>query len=134
MAEGRGADILVSAIDALSIGVAALIGFAMGAVFAGVHAALPPWSLALGLIAIAALLIGYRLAFGVRRHAIGGAVGVIVAVALFTLEGQGGTVLVANDVFGWTWVLAAPLVAALAVALPFRNSGSRGADVAEVAD
>ena len=122
----RAADILVSAIDALSVGVAALIGFALSAVVTATHSALPPWGMALGVLAIAALVVGYRLAFGVRRHAIGGVIGVVVAVGVFSQEGQGGTVLVGNDVVGWTWVIAAPLVAAAAVLVPLPGAEKFG--------
>jgi len=51
---------------------------------------------------------------------------VVVAVGVFSQEGQGGTVLVANDVVGWTWVIAAPLVAAAAVLVPLSGAEKFG--------
>ena len=62
-----------------------------------------PWGLAAALIGVFALLLGIRLVAGGRWVAAAAAVGVVGTVALLTLPGPGGSVLVAGDLVGTIW-------------------------------
>lgn len=84
-----------------------------------------PWGLVAGLAGVGALLIGIRLVAGGRVASIAAAAGVVAAVALFSLPGPGGSVLVASGVVGTVWSIGPALVAVLIVAWP--SLPSRGA-------
>ena len=90
-----------------------------------------PWGLAAALIGVLALLLGIRLVAGGRWVAAAAAVGVVGTVALFTLPGPGGSVLVAGDVVGTVWAVGPALIAVLVVAWPrlpqTRPAPTRGA-------
>ena len=77
-----------------------------------------PWGLVLGLVGVAALLVGIRLVAGGRAAAIAAAARVVGAVALFSLPGPGGSVLVASGVAGTVWAVGPALIAVLVVAWP----------------
>lgn len=77
-----------------------------------------PWGIAVALIGVFALLLGFRLVAGGRLAATGAAVGIVGTVALLTLPGPGGSVLVAGDVIGTVWAVAPALIAVLVVAWP----------------
>lgn len=84
-----------------------------------------PWGLVAGLVGVAALLLGIRLVAGGRGAALAAAVGVVAAVALFSLPGPGGSVLVASGLVGTVWSVGPALIAVLIVAWP--SLPSRGA-------
>ena len=87
-----------------------------------------PWGLAAALVGVLALLLGLRLIAGGRLTAAGAAVGIVGTVALLTLPGRGGSVLVAGDVVGTVWAVAPALIAVLVVAwpsLPVRRPAAR---------
>jgi hypothetical protein len=84
-----------------------------------------PWGLVAGLVGVAALLLGIRLVAGGRAAAIAAAIGVVAAVALFSLPGPGGSVLVASGLVGTVWSVGPALIAVLIVAWP--SLPSRGA-------
>ena len=77
-----------------------------------------PWGIAAALIGVLAMLLGLRLVAGGRLAAAGAAVGIVGTVALLTLPGLGGSVLVAGDVIGTIWAVAPALIAVLVVAWP----------------
>jgi hypothetical protein len=77
-----------------------------------------PWGLVAALMGVLALLVGIRLVAGGRWVAAAAAVGVIGMVALLTLPGPGGSVLVAGDVIGTVWAVGPALIAVLVVAWP----------------
>ncbi|MFE5673109.1 DUF6113 family protein [Agromyces sp. NPDC056523] len=77
-----------------------------------------PWGLVLALIGVAALLIGIRLVAGGRAAATAAAVGVVGSVALLSLPGPGGSVLVASGIVGTVWAVGPALIAVLVVAWP----------------
>jgi len=77
-----------------------------------------PWGIAAALIGVLALLLGFRLVAGGRLAATGTAVGIVGTVALLTLPGPGGSVLIAGDVIGTIWAVAPALIAVLVVAWP----------------
>jgi hypothetical protein len=84
-----------------------------------------PWGLVAGLVGVAALLLGIRLVAGGRGAALAAAIGVVAAVALFSLPGPGGSVLVASGLVGTVWSVGPALIAVVVVAWP--SSPSRGA-------
>ena len=77
-----------------------------------------PWGLVAALVGVLALLVGIRLVAGGRWVAAAAAVGVVGTVALLTLPGRGGSVLVAGDVIGTIWAVGPALIAVLVVAWP----------------
>ena len=77
-----------------------------------------PWGLAAALVGVLALLLGLRLVAGGRLAAAGAAVGIVGTVALLTLPGPGGSVLVAGDIVGTVWAVGPALIAVLVVAWP----------------
>lgn len=90
-----------------------------------------PWGLVAALVGVLALLVGFRLVAGGRLAAAGAAVGIVGTVALLTLPGVGGSVLVAGDIIGTVWAVGPALIAVLVVAWP--KLPARGRDVAEAA-
>jgi hypothetical protein len=76
-----------------------------------------PWGIVAALTGVAALLIGIRLMIG-RLAAGAAAVGVIVIVALLSLPGLGGSVLVPATTIGTIWAVGPALIAVLVVAWP----------------
>ncbi|MFD4420817.1 hypothetical protein ACFWN7_04835 [Agromyces sp. NPDC058484] len=85
-----------------------------------------PWGLVAALIGVLALLVGLRLVAGGRLAAAGAAIGVVGVVALLTLPGLGGSVLVAGDVTGTVWAVGPALIAVLVVAWPRLPAGRPG--------
>ncbi len=85
-----------------------------------------PWGLVAALAGVAALLIGLRLLAG-RLAAGAAALGVIAIVALFSLPGLGGSILVPGTMVGTVWAVGPALIAVFVVAWPsssaFRRSG-----------
>jgi hypothetical protein len=84
-----------------------------------------PWGLVAALAGVLALLLGIRLVAGGRAVAAAAAVGVVGTVALLTLPGFGGSVLIAGDVAGTVWSIGPALIAVLVVAWPELPSASR---------
>lgn len=103
------------------IGVA-VVAFAVGAMVGIVttftHRQLPPWGLLAGLLIIAALLAGARLAFAGRLATAAAALGVVGACILLSLQSSGGSVLVANDALGIVWAVAPTLIAVVVLVWP----------------
>lgn len=77
-----------------------------------------PWGIVAALVGVLSLLVGIRLVAGGRRVAAAAAVGVVGTVALLTLPGRGGSVLVAGDVIGTIWAVGPALIAVLVIAWP----------------
>ncbi len=104
---------------------AVLIGIIYGAVATVGHGheirigeVVIPWGLAAALIGVLALLLGIRLVAGGRWVAAAAAVGIVGMVALLTLPGRGGSVLVAGDAIGTIWAVSPALIAVLVVGWP----------------
>jgi hypothetical protein len=83
-----------------------------------------PWGLVLALVGVAALLVGIRLVAGGRAASAAAAAGVIAAVAVLSLPGPGGSVLVASGPVGTIWAVGPALIAVLVVAWPSLPSRS----------
>ena len=77
-----------------------------------------PWGLVAALVGVAALLVGIRLVGGGRSAAAAAGAGVVGVVALLSLPGFGGSVLVVGDLTGTIWSIAPALIAVLVVAWP----------------
>ncbi|GAA2028237.1 hypothetical protein GCM10009819_09810 [Agromyces tropicus] len=77
-----------------------------------------PWGLVVGLVGVAALLIGIRTVAGGRAASVAAAVGVVAMVGLLSLPGPGGSVLVVDGVVGTIWAVGPVLIAVLVVAFP----------------
>ncbi|MGR0219601.1 hypothetical protein [Agromyces sp. ZXT2-6] len=108
-----------------TLAIAALVGLTYGTVATIGHRhawqvgeVSVPWGLAAGLVGVAALLIGIRLVAGGRAAAVAAAAGIVAAVALFSLPGPGGSVLVASGLVGTVWSVGPALIAVLIVAWP----------------
>ncbi len=106
---------------------AVLLGAGVGIVTTFTHRQWPVAGVPLGLLAgiaiVAALLVGFRLAFPGRLTAAAAALGVVGAIVLLGMPTAGGDVLLVGDAVGWTWAVAPVLVAAVVVAWP--ASGAR---------
>lgn len=111
-------------LDGVGYVVAALVGAGSGAVLTVVHREFAPWGLLAGLAVVAALIAGYRLAFRGRRQAFVAALGVAVATLALSAEGPGGSVLIRADLLGYAWSFGMPIVAAIALTLPWRRRRS----------
>ncbi len=98
----------------LALGVGALVGL-LGTM---AHQFAPPWGIGLALLASTALLAGLRLVQRRRLVALAAAIGVVAAIAMLTLPGAGGSVLVPDNVLGYVWTFTPVLVAAIVLAWP----------------
>lgn len=114
--------IVIAALIGLVYGTVATIGHRHAWQFGEVSV---PWGLVAGLVGVAALLVGIRLVAGGRAASVAAAAGIVGAVALFSLPGPGGSVLVASGLVGTVWSVGPALVAVLVVAWP--SLPSRGA-------
>jgi N-acetyl-1-D-myo-inositol-2-amino-2-deoxy-alpha-D-glucopyranoside deacetylase len=86
-----------------------------------------PIGVVVSLAIVAALLIGSRIVFESRIPASLAAVGVLGALAILTLGGAGGSVLVPANPAGYTWTYGATIVVAVVLAWPrFARSVPRG--------
>ena len=115
--------------------VAGLVGFFVGALLSVYNQSLwvvggqPIWLGAIcGVLVVAAVLVGFRLAFGTRVVALFCAVGIIVVVGLFSIESAGGTSLIPWNGPGILWQIAPTVVALIVLAWPrrFRRTTRRG--------
>ncbi|WP_394552571.1 hypothetical protein ACDF64_17235 [Agromyces sp. MMS24-JH15] len=109
---------------AATIAVALLVGVVYGGIATVGHRhairigeVVIPWGIVAALAGVACLLLGLRLVLG-RLAAGCAAAGLVGMVALLTLPGLGGSVLVAGDVLGTVWAVAPALIAVLVVAWP----------------
>ena len=84
-----------------------------------------PWGLVAALAGVAALLVGIRLVAGGRGAAAAAAAGIVGMVALLTLPGPGGSVLVVGDLVGTVWSVGPALISVLVVAWPKLPSARR---------
>jgi N-acetyl-1-D-myo-inositol-2-amino-2-deoxy-alpha-D-glucopyranoside deacetylase len=120
--------------------VAFIIGIATGALFSVYCLSTitilgqPVWgAVIVGGLVVAAVLVGFRLAFGTRMVALAAAVGMIVVVGLFTVTSAGGSVIVptiatngAINGAGTTWAVLPTLIAFVVVAWPGKRRPAIG--------
>lgn len=111
---------------AVGFSLAAVVGIFVGGVTSFTHRQWPvelgatplPLGLPLGVLVVAAVLIGMRFAFGSRTVTLGGGVGVLTALVVLSGRGPGGTVVIVRDWVGWTWVVVSVLLVVTALAIP----------------
>jgi N-acetyl-1-D-myo-inositol-2-amino-2-deoxy-alpha-D-glucopyranoside deacetylase len=77
-----------------------------------------PLGVVVSLAIVAALLIGSRVVFGSRIPTSLAAVGVLGSLAVLTLGGAGGSVLVPANGAGYTWTYGATIIVAVVLAWP----------------
>lgn len=104
-----------------------IVAFFVGAVYglAGtiVHAYLLGWfplGLALAITGSAALLAAVRLLTADRWAALSSGLGMIIATLVFSGEGPGGSVIVAQTGLAVAWTVSLPVLVVLVVAWPTR--------------
>ena len=95
----------------------------VGATLGGVGV---PWGLALAIAACCCLIAGVRLVTEGRLATTAVSIGVVGAIALFSLKGPGGSVLIPDNLAGQVWVFAPVVVAAVAIAWPEVHRRARG--------
>lgn len=105
--------------------VTAAIGFITGALLTVIHQSsalmfgVPvPWGIITAVLVTAALLTGLRLVFETRIVPGVAAAGILGAVALLSLQGAGGSVLVPGNEAGYTWTFAPTVIAIVVLAWP----------------
>jgi hypothetical protein len=84
-----------------------------------------PLGLVAGLLIIAAVVAGFRLAFSSRAVGLAAAAGAIAAIGVLALPGAGGSALVLGDALGWTWAVAPAVVVVLVLLPPWRATAAR---------
>lgn len=118
-----------------SIALAGLFGLLVGVAGTVAHASqigVLPVGLVLSFVAVASALVALRLLAGRAATAVG-ALGLLVAVVVFSGEGPGGSVIApADDAMALVWAIGAPLIAVLAVAWPAARTFGGGAASAQV--
>ncbi|QTX04255.1 hypothetical protein [Agromyces archimandritae] len=77
-----------------------------------------PWGLVLALAGVACLVAGLRLLAADRWPAIAAAIGIVGTVAVLTLPGPGGSVLVPGGIPGIVWAIGPALVSVVVLAWP----------------
>lgn len=108
--------------------VPAIVGFLIGVVFGALGTIghrhvlrigefTLPWGIVAALAGVAALLVGLRLLAG-RLVSGAAALGVIAMVALLSLPGVGGSILVPATTVGTIWAVGPALIAVFVVAWP----------------
>ncbi|MEO7122220.1 MAG: PIG-L family deacetylase [Lacisediminihabitans sp.] len=114
---------------------AALVGLALGGIgtvnhqlVLGLGAARLPSGVILALLLVAALMVGLRLVFVSRILALAAGIGILIAIAVLTVGGPGGSVLVPANPAGYSWTYGAAAVVALVLVWP-RLPGSHHRDV-----
>ncbi|MCS4275509.1 hypothetical protein M2390_000670 [Mycetocola sp. BIGb0189] len=77
-----------------------------------------PYGLLLGLLASLALMMGMRLLYPGRGAVIATGIGLVGMIALFTLPGPGGAVLIDQSLYSLVWTLGPVLIATIVIAWP----------------
>lgn len=77
-----------------------------------------PLGLVLSLVAVAAVLIGFRLLFTDRLVVLIAAVGIVAVVALLSVPSPGGSVLIPQGLAGLIWTIGPVLIGTVVVAWP----------------
>ncbi|MFC4241901.1 DUF6113 family protein [Gryllotalpicola reticulitermitis] len=84
----------------------------------GVRSVNLPWGIVVALIGAACFLVGLRLYTDSRLLTLAGAVGLLIPIFLFSIEGPGGSVVIAQDTRGRIWDLVPGIMAVLVLAWP----------------
>ncbi len=102
-----------------------LCGGLLGLVFTIAHQATVPigsWTaplgLALGILAVAALLVGCRLLWESRIPAAGAGIGIVATQLLLSLPSAGGSALVTDGTMSLVWMIVPAPLAAIVIVWP----------------
>jgi len=116
---------LGAAAKVIACALAGLIGIALGGIGTVNHQlvlsvgdARLPSGVTVALVLVAALMMGLRLVFVSRVVALAAGLGILLAVALLTVGGPGGSVLVPANPAGYVWSYGAAMVVALVLVWP----------------
>ncbi len=108
---------------------AAVLGFVVGVIFAGMATVAHqstvqlgpldlPWGLILGLAGITALLVGLRLVLHDRVTVLFTALGMLITIFVLSLRSTGGSVLIPEGALGLAWTMGPAIIAAIVIAWP----------------
>lgn len=108
---------------------AAVLGFVVGVIFAGMGTVAHqstvqlgpleiPWGLILGLLGITALLVGLRLVLHDRVTVLFTALGMLLTIFVLSLRSTGGSVLIPEGALGLAWTMGPAIIAAIVIAWP----------------
>lgn len=81
-----------------------------------------PFGLTGGLLIVAGMLAGIRLAFGDRLATLIAAVGLVLATMALLVPARGGSPLTLEDPISFAWAIGPTVIAAVVVAWPGRRS------------
>ena len=112
---GRVAGVVVALALGLLVGTVCTFKYRLG--LTGAPPQLPI-GLVLGLLTVLLVLLAMRVLLERREYAVATAVGVVVAVAVFTMKGPGGSVVVVGDLAGEVWTVGPAVVAVLVLLVP----------------
>jgi N-acetyl-1-D-myo-inositol-2-amino-2-deoxy-alpha-D-glucopyranoside deacetylase len=114
---------------------AGLIGIALGGIGTVNHQLVLavggvrlPSGVVVALVLVAALMVGLRLVFVSRIVALAAGLGILLAVAVLTVGGPGGSVLVPANLAGYAWSYGAAMIVALVLVWP-RIAGAQNRPV-----
>ena len=95
-----------------------LIGAATGIITTFTHRQFAPFGVIIGIVVVTALIVGFRLVFESRIITASAALGVVAAIGLLALPTASGSVVIADGVLGYIWVIVPTLIGAVVVAWP----------------
>ena len=95
-----------------------LIGVATGIITTFTHRQFAPFGIIIGIVVVTALIVGFRLVFESRIITASAALGVVAAIGLLALPTASGSVVIADGVLGYIWVIVPTLIGAVVVAWP----------------
>jgi hypothetical protein len=84
-----------------------------------------PWGIVVAVAACACYLVGLRLYTGGRGATLAGAIGVLVPIFLFSIQGPGGSVVIVADTLGRVWDFGPALIAVGVLAWPRLPAAAR---------
>ena len=103
----------------LSIVALMIVGVIVGVVGAISHRAVPYWGLVLAIVLVAAASV-YARAWRSWPGVVAFVGTWLVVVAVFSLEGPGGSILIIADRFGYTFLASSAVVIGIVAAIPRR--------------
>jgi hypothetical protein len=112
-----------------------LVGLVLGVVgtfnhrgVIGLGSALLPWGIVVALLGAACFLVGLRLYTGSRVVTLLGALGLLIPIFVFSLQGPGGSVVIVAGGVGEAWDFGPALIAVGVLAWPRLPARTRAAD------
>ncbi len=109
----------------VACGLAAVVGVALGGIgtvnhqlVLGVGGVRLPSGVIVALLLVLALMVGLRLVFVSRIVPLAAGIGILLAVAVLTVGGPGGSVLVPANPAGYSWSYGAAMIVAIVLVWP----------------